>query len=241
MTPRPLTHLQARLVILLCAALPGCGPAPASQAAPQQAPGVEAAPKSAAPRLQRGRTLVDAKVMSLQELIQNAHQIFVGRVEKVDETDVSVGEGVSAKGRLVTISVEEALKGPVTNGQSVTVKQLLSISAPLKTGEKILWFLPQATASGLLQPLGIYSGDFRINTEQPDAPATNLKLNAGLWDGSLWQGDGFDQASVMAEGRRLGMSNAQVQGLARAAAAGPEATTVPLSLLVAAIRSEARQ
>jgi hypothetical protein len=230
------TALRRLLVFLLAST--ACSPRPTAPAASTSS-AATASPPSQRVQFQRGRTLVDAKTLSLDELISRAHRIFVGRIDTIEEQNVVLPEGSTAKGRVVIITVEESLKGPVTAGQPLTIKQLLSISAPLKAGEKILWFLPQEGASGLVQPLGIYSGDFRIDTQRQDAPATNLKLNQGLWHTTL-AAEGFDRALILAEAKNLKMSPAAVSRMAKAFEEKPQADAVPLSLLIAAIRSKAK-
>jgi hypothetical protein len=182
---------------------------------------------------------VDVKALSLEQLIERAHRIFVGRIDMVEEQDVPLPDGAFARGRLVKIAVQQALKGPVTVGEQLTLRQILSISAPLKAGETILWFLPQEGKSGLVQPLGIYSGDFRIDIAKQDAPATNLKLNQGLWSTTL-AAEGFRTSELVAEAKQLKLSSAAVSRMTRAAEEKPAPDAVPVALLIAAIRSKAK-
>jgi hypothetical protein len=232
--PRPRLPWLALLIPLAA-----CSRAPATQTSSSAA---TAAPPAAAQVLaasfQPGRTVADVKTLSLDELIARAHRIFVGRIDTIEPQDVPLAGGATEKGRVVTIAVEQSLKGPVTAGESLTIRQTLRLSSPLKPGEKILWFLPQEGKSGLVQPLGIYSGDFRIDTEKQDTPATNLKMNQGLWQTTL-AAEGFRTSDLVAEAKQLKLTSAALSRMTKAAEK-PSADAVPLSLLIAAIRSKAK-
>ncbi|HEU4891702.1 MAG TPA: hypothetical protein VFT47_09130 [Vicinamibacterales bacterium] len=128
--------------------------------------------------------MVDAKAMTLSELVETADRIFVGTVERVTAATAGLtqaGRSTNASIRIVEIRIDRALMGPLTVGQRLEVRQLASLSAPLNAGETVMWFLPADSALGLTQPLGIYSGDFRINMNDPARPAVNLRQNEGLW------------------------------------------------------------
>jgi hypothetical protein len=143
--------------------------------------------------------------------------------------------------RVVTIQIEDGIKN-ATTGQDVEIRQLASVSAPLAEGEEVLWFLPRDSTLGLAQPLGVYSGDFRIEGEGASRVVNNLRGNAGLWDGSLWAGDGFDRSRVLdTAAKTMSLPPARVSTIDRAATLGPDNRDIPLDLLLAATKSRVQR
>ena len=95
---------------------------------------------------------------------------------------------------------------------------------------------------GLTQPLGVFSGDFRISTEDGgNKRAVNLYSNEGLWKDSLWSGDsGFDKNTVLAAARRMSTAESRVNTIERAGETGSSKDGIPLELLVSATVTKRR-
>jgi hypothetical protein len=210
-------------------------PAAATSAAGQPSP--------EAPRFQRGRKMIDAKVVSLQELIKDADRIVHGTVEKVEDKTVTLTEGGQSgpvSVREVTIKVERAMKGNVTDGQSLVVRMDPTLSSPLQQGETIVWYLSADSPLGLTQPVGVFSGDFRVDMKDPERKAINLKQNAGLWEGQLWD-EGFESARVQQEAATTLKLPASRRGqLAKVGSETPAITGVPLDFLVSTTLSKVK-
>jgi hypothetical protein len=74
----------------------------------------------------------------------------------------------------------------------VKIKQYVPLAPTIQKGDVLLWFLPRPTSKGLVSPVGITSGSFRLSPN-PDVPgsylAVNDQNNRGLWDPdkTLWQ------------------------------------------------------
>src|SRR5690554_4591426 len=79
--------------------------------------------------------------LTLPSLVQGSERIFVGRVEAIQK----VG---SDKDRLVSFKVEMTLKGIPLVPATLTVRQTSAMSAALKVGEKVIWFLPADSPHG---------------------------------------------------------------------------------------------
>jgi hypothetical protein len=189
--------------------------------------------------------MIDAKAMSLRELVDQADRIVVGNVEAIETSSAQLsesGESASAMVREVTIRVGQALKGSVAVGQQIKVRQLASLGAPLATGETVMWFLPADSSLGLTQPLGMDSGDFRVDLKDPAKPAVNLRQNEGLWEDSLWAGDGFERARVLGEATAaLKLSQVARTRIDNAGRQDPRPAGVPLDLLVSATLSQVKR
>lgn len=182
---------------------------------------------------------MDARSLKLQQLVEEADRIFRGKVVSVEEQTAVLAQGddrVEALVREVTIAVDEGLKN-VKAGDRLVVKQLVSVSAPLQAGEEVFWFLAEDSELGLTQPLGVYSGDFRIQDSGAGKVANNLRGNAGLWEDSLWTGDGFVRQDVLRAARTLEWSAARVESIEKQAVQRPDNRGISLDLLVAATRS----
>jgi hypothetical protein len=205
-----------------------------TQAAAQPAPSTA--------RHQRGRTMVDAKPLSLNAMVQRAERILVGTVKDIriaNEQLSEQGQTETAEVRTVTVDVTEGIKG-VETGATLVVKQLNAVSAPLVQGEQVMWFLPAPSNLGLTQPLGVYSGDFRVEQTPSGRLVQNLRANEGLWVGQVWD-DGFNRSDVMAAARIQKLPEARIQALEKAGSADPAEQRVPLDLLVVLTRSVVKQ
>jgi hypothetical protein len=209
----------------------------------QSASSAQSAQPAAPPQVsqeRQGRTLVDAKSLSLDELVRRADRIFRGRVRRIEEKNVTLTEGdekVEALVRDVTIAVEEGLKN-ATTGEEIVIRQLMSVSAPLTANDEVLWYLAKNSSLGLTQPLGVYSGDFRIQGPDSAKTVNNLRGNAGLWDGSLWTGDGFNRTRVLDTAlKNMSLPAARVSTIDKAASVDPDNRDIPLDLLIAATKS----
>jgi len=236
-------QLDGRTVMGLAAILLSTAPNTACSRPEQQsatvAPSVQAQ-QPAALKERSGRTLIDAKSLSLQQLIQSADRIFVGVVKDVQTRTVRLTEGdesTDAEVRHVTIEVKDGLKNMKT-GELLTVKQLEAVSAPLHSGEEVVWFLAKDSQLGLTQPLGVSSGDFRIQTTASGARfVNNLRGNAGLWEGDLFQGDGFRRGEVIQAAKTMKLPQARITAIENRAVRDPEQAQISLDLLLAATKS----
>ena len=200
-------------------------------------------PAPAGPPEQSGRTLIDAKNLKLEYLVARADRIFVGVVKSVDTRMLPLHEGedrTDAEIREVTFMVRDGIKNTKT-GEEVVVRQLLAVSAPLKVGDEVVWFLAKESALGLTQPLGVYSGDFRVQPADGGPPVVNnLRGNAGLWTGNLFQDDGFERAEVLEAARAMNLPKARIDAITRRAVREPERQSIPLDLLLAATKSQVK-
>ncbi len=202
---------------------------------------VERAPAQSSEPVVPGRTLLDTKGMTLNEMIDMADRIFLGTVKRVDVGPTRLQEGdqaTTADVRTVTVSVTEGIK-KASNGQEITIRQLASISSPVAVGDEVFWFLASDSSLGLTQPLGVFSGDFRIENTPEGKRVRNLRGNTGLWDGSLWTGDGFVRNDVLEEAREMKLPQTRIRLLDQSGARNPEQNNgIPLDLLLAATRSQ---
>jgi hypothetical protein len=234
------TSVLAMLCALSAFTVPACGATKESeytQLQDQLAPSPFARTSN---QERAGRTLVDARSLSLDELVQRADRILRGRVRRIEEKTVSLTEGgekAEALVRDVTITVEDGIKNAVT-GKDIVIRQLVSVSAPLSENDEVLWFLARDSTLGLTQPLGVYSGDFRIQGTGVTKVVNNLRGNTGLWDGSLWTGDGFNRSRVLDTAAKImALPAARVNTIDRAASVNPDNRDIPLDLLIAATKS----
>ena len=177
--------------------------------------------------------MVDAKPLPLNTMINLADRIFQGKVSEVSVRAEQLTEGgrsTTADVRTITITVSDWIKGPAAD-KTITVKQLARLSSPLAAGDEIFWFLPKPSQLGLTQPLGVYSGDFRVETK-PDGTRVvqNLRGNEGLWADSVWD-EGFDRQSVMLEAGRQKLTQARIFALEQSASSDPDSRELPLELL----------
>jgi hypothetical protein len=197
------------------------------------------APPPPAQTEQRGRTMVDARPLALDAMIQTADRIFVGVVKSVRTSQAVLTEGdqsTTAEVRDVTIEVRDGIKNAKT-GENVVVRQLATVSSPVNEGEEILWYLARNSRLGLTQPLGVYSGDFRIQTTATGKVVENLSGNLGLWKDSIWNGDGFARSEVIAEAQLMKLPPARMLLLEKTAASDPELGEIPLDFLIAVTKS----
>lgn len=138
-----------------------------------------------APKVVQRRPLVEAKTLTLAEMSKAADIIFRGQVKKVEEEDRTI-EGKLKNATVhvykITFKVESKLKGDV--GDELVVQQLPTAYTPLKEGDEVLWYLSKPGKSGFTAPMGLYSGNFKIETDPGDPKAKiarNLVNNKGLW------------------------------------------------------------
>jgi hypothetical protein len=245
---RIMTHTDFALAIVLAVGCGACGQptqtAPvvlASQGASQAAPVDQAA--KPAPAARQGRWMVDAKALTLSQLAESAERIFVGTIKAVETKSVTLtesGRSIEGEVRDVSIAIDEGIKG-VAGGQLITVRQLVSASASVAVGEQVMWFLPPPSHLGLSQPLGVFSGDFRIEvTPAGNRVVQNLRGNAGLWSGSVWD-EGFNRDQVLLAARSRDLPQARVQAMEVAAARDPAEQGVPLDLLLFLTRNVVKQ
>jgi hypothetical protein len=217
-------------------AVAACGGPPAARQDASPAASVSAVTTQEQP----GRTMIDAKPLSLQEMAQSADRIVVAVVKRVEARPEQVSEGshaTTAEIRTVTLEVNDGIKGAKA-GATIIIRQLVEVSSPIEVGDEVLWFLSPNSKLGLTQPLGVFSGDFRIETTPTGRVVANLRGNEGLWEGSLWSGDGFDRSLVLREAQLMKVSSSQLAMLERTAAQNPDDTRIPLELVVAATRSQ---
>lgn len=194
------------------------------------------------------RPLVHARALSLREMITDADRIFVGEVERVETERVPLGEkGVMMDVRLVTFKVEDVLKGKLRKGGRLTVRQKASLSQPIKEKEKVLWYVSPDSRLGLTQPLGIYSGHFRVFREKTEMgaeteheAAVNLKNNEGLWSSEepLWTPrSGVDREKVLGKAKAMNIAPERLAKINEFASKPCRPRPVPLELLVSATKS----
>jgi hypothetical protein len=195
----------------------------------------------APPREQPGRTLLDTKSLSLQELTARAARIVYATVVSVESVDQTVTDGdvrTTVKVRDVALKLIEPIKGDGAPGAIVHVRQLEDASSPLKPGEEVLWYLSRESRLGLTQPLGVFSGDFRVERTGDEVTAMNLAGNEGLWNGTLWEGDGFDRTSVLREAEASHVTALEIRSMDKSARKDSDGRRVPLKLLINATKSQ---
>lgn len=242
-----MTHSDVALAFILAMTCAGCNQSNQPGSVVMASQSTTAAKPSPAPQAtppaRQGRWMVDAKALTLTELAEMAERIFVGTVKSVEVRGATLTEGdrsVESQVRDVSISVDEGIKG-TAGGDIVTVRQLVAASADVKVGEQVMWFLPKPSQLGLSQPVGVYSGDFRIEvTPAGNRVVQNLRGNAGLWSGSVWD-EGFNRAQVLAAARSQQLPAARVQALEVAAARDPAERGVPLDLMLLLTRNVVKQ
>jgi len=188
---------------------------------------------------------IAAEPITLKELIEKARTIVQGTVSSIEFSTLDLdetGTRVSVRVRHVQIAIARALKGEgLRDGGTLRVTQSVDESAPLAVGDEILWYLPAPSRFGLIQPLGLYSGDFRITGAPLAKQASNLQGNVGLWEQSVWSGDdSFEQTKVLAAARAMAMPETSVSEIASVGAASRPPGAVPLNLLLS-ITSAATQ
>jgi hypothetical protein len=165
---------------------------------------------------------VYAPPVSFPELVRDADRIFVGSVMKIEAAritnpgldDVAVEE--------VSFRVHQVMKGEL--GKILTIRQATSLGVfREKTGQLLIYLSPNSKV-GLTQPIGIYSGYFKV---QPDMDhngklvAINLHGNEGLWgEARNLVGDGRAQLTALqVELSALNLSELELSRLTNAARA----------------------
>lgn len=250
-----MTFIASARLVMLAAFCAGCGAPPASEATSTVPPPTTVQPlpptitqapndtQSAPPQEQPFRWMIDAKALSLREMTIEAERIFVGTVKEMQVKTVTLTEAersVDADVRDVVIAVDEGIKG-TTTGETITVRQLMSASSALRTGEQVMWFLPKPSHLGLLQPLGVFSGDFRVaSTTEGEKLVQNLRGNAGLWTGSAWD-EGFSRDKALVEARDRKLPQARMEAMVSAANLDPTRRQVPLELLLLLTKNIVKQ
>lgn len=94
---------------------------------------------------------------------------------------------------VVTLQVEDVLKGDA--GKTMTFRQYIwdirdiSNAAGYRVGEEVLLFLNRPTSLGLVSPVGLEQGRFRVMTKRNgEVSAINGNGNAGLMRGVMESG-----------------------------------------------------
>ncbi len=197
---------------------------------------------------QQPRSLIHAKRLSIRELAEAADRIFIGRVERV-ETGPAIlerdGKQATVETRNVTFRLEKVFKGNLQPGEMLTVRQYVPISAPVKEGEILLWYLSKDSTTGLTQPLGIFSGHFRVVPDVTDPKGTsqvavNLVNNEGLWGSKrqLWvEGTALDRKAIVGTALAEGVPPDRVAKLKAVGSAPNRPGPVPLELIVSATKN----
>ena len=181
--------------------------------------------------------MVAAEPITLKEMIERSRTIVQGTVRSIERATIDLRDGdrtVTIPVRHVEISIVRALKGDgVQNGGVLRVTQSDAESSPLAVGEEVLWYLPAPSRLGLVQPIGLYSGDFRITGPALAKRATNLHGNDGLWTDSAWQGtDSFDRTRVMAAAQQMDLPAASMNEILEVGTAARPPGAVPLNMLL---------
>jgi hypothetical protein len=189
--------------------------------------------------------IVDAKALTLRELVQNADRIVQGVVLSTEITNQTIAQGAATSPlavREVRLRLSQVLKGEgLQPGGELVVRQMAEASSPLRVGQEVLWYLSPNSSLGLTQPLGVYSGDFRLTDGPSGKQATNLRGNEGLWLNSLWTGtDSFNRTAVIETARQLKFPSNRIRALENVGAADDSPRSVPLELLLAATTTAVR-
>ncbi len=134
----------------------------------------------------RPRTMVQTRALSAEELIKKSKTIFSGRVERVSTEPLELGNGRSLDIKVVTFLVEERKKGDLKAGDRVTYRLSPMLDVPIRVNEELVWYLPEPGELGLVAPLGLHSGFFRVSeitlpNRSVIKVAENLKSNRGLF------------------------------------------------------------
>lgn len=139
-------------------------------------------------RVSGKRAVVEAKTVSISELVNSADRIFVGEVAKIAEVPLNLPSGPgSIQVEEVTLNVKQVLKSPppqkgssneLAENQPYVVRRAPGLTRAVKVGETVLWYLAKESNIGLSAPVGVASGDFMITS---NGGAINQKANAGLF------------------------------------------------------------
>ncbi len=182
------------------------------------------------------RVMIEARPVSLREMVAKADRILIGQVEN-SYADQKKVPGVESPilVQFVTFHVFKVLKAPkdledLREGRSYTIRQLAELSRPVNKGEMLLWYLAPDSELGLTQPIGIQSGDFRLVNN--GKAAINLKANERLMDIETVQEEKAQLASQFPADQRAQFL-AQVDKWIKSAETRPTGQPVPLDLLIA--------
>ena len=180
----------------------------------------------------QSRTIVHTREVSLAELSRKSKTIFSGKVDQVSTETIELGGGRSQEIKVVTFKVEQVKKGDLKPGDTAKFRLSPVLDVPIREGEELAWYLPKPSRLGLVAPVGIDSGFFRINTVKlPNNAAikfaANLKNNQGLYprDAPISPNE-----VRVAAGRLPGVDEPEKVIQSYANKAG-EARPIPLSLL----------
>lgn len=131
------------------------------------------------------RSMIHVVPANIYTLISDSEMIFVGVVSDVDVVHTEIEDEPSFKigAYLITFKIETCLKGGLSSGQNLYVKQDLDIRSKVYPGDKVFWFLPKASGIGFAQPVGITSGEFWVseNITEKREYIKSSNANYRLW------------------------------------------------------------
>jgi hypothetical protein len=132
------------------------------------------------------RTMVHTRDVGLAEMTRKAKTIFSGKVQHVSTESIDLGGGRSQPIQVVTFRIEQVKKGDLKPGDTPKFRLSPVLDVPIREGEELVWYLPGPSRLGLVAPIGIHSGFFRIRSAKladnsEIKLAENLKRNQGLY------------------------------------------------------------
>jgi hypothetical protein len=138
------------------------------------------------------RAIVRTAPLSLREMATRADKIFVGQVREIKLEELPLIGKHGEKGQIavktVTVRVQQTIKGAMRAESDLSFHVLDGLDLPMVEGEAVLLFLPKPSSSGLVAPVGVSSGLFKIDTDS-DEPgfkvARNQQGNRDLWSSAL--------------------------------------------------------
>jgi hypothetical protein len=130
--------------------------------------------------------------LNLEQIVEKADRIFVGKVTGVREESLAAAGGTLPV-TVYTFEVEEALRGAI--GNTLTIKQLghrsdpssfMSQSLPeYRVGDVVMLFLHADSGIGLTSPVGLGQGVFEVKMDGPfKVSVKNLGGTEQLYEGS---------------------------------------------------------
>lgn len=138
---------------------------------------------------QVGGVKAQAVPVTLEQMVRSSRDIVVGQVVEQSVRDRPISDG-KVKTTIpvydVTLKLENVLKGSNQPGYTMTFSQWAKTAQPVSVGDELLLYLPPPSSIGLSAPIGIYSGQFKIeSTKDSDGreikTVVNLNNNVGLW------------------------------------------------------------
>lgn len=191
------------------------------------------------PNATRSRTVFETRALSLDELIDKSERVFLGTVEHVDLVPMTLtGSDTSTEVRVVVFNIEHVYKGHLEPHSHAEFHLDRRLEFPIAEKDELLWYLPRESRLGLVAPLGIESGYFKVTTVDGIKMVSNLKNNQGLWDdrpeASLFTTGRFDQKRLLSAATELGYAKTPVGVVADFANRPNRPAPIPLSLVIAA-------